>query len=439
MIPSPFHSLNELLLDGKDARLHLDERGRNHYFCMPQVQENLHLWGSSTASNISPKQWQHAQTLWQQMRDDVQTYGIEISRTRDTSQVQHELQQCLQLPETSSVILAESGTDAHRQWMQHLIQQHPQDSWCIIMPEALETGRSIPEALTPKASHICIRSFALRDPQGQPRTRDAIKMEVTQHLKHAIHAKQRILLIMVDASKTGCLAPHPDDIDIWNNAYHERLHVLVDACQGRLGMGAIHAYLQQGACVAITGSKFWGAPSFCAALLVPKQHQPPQATTASFGMLLRWQLALHTMRQCHALGKEACQHAMQRISHSIQQHMRASPHLQPLSTDGIARPQEQTIDWNQYPSIFPFFIRHKHGLMSHRQALQLYQALQSDTHMPIQMGRPIPIPKQKDDAGLFRLCISAPLMIQEAQHATVSCQQVPQIIQHIERCSHTPA
>ena len=433
-MPQALHTLQALLLDGHDHRLVLNQKGRNHYFCTPQVQPKLHLWGSSTASNISSEQWDDAQSIHHAMQDDAQQYGSAASNARYTSQTQQALQQVMQLPQNTPIILTESGTDAHRQWAQHLYQQYPQDTWCVIMPEACETGRSIPQALQSQQHAVCLRSFSLRDQQGKPRTRAAIKDDVQQLLQQATQQKQRILFIMVDASKTGCLAPHLDDVMAWKQTYTERMHLLVDACQARLSFASIRRYTEHGAWVAITGSKFWGAPSFCAALIMPAHHPHlPQQATASWGMLLRWQLALKTMQAYRMLHQDTCRQAMQRISQSIQQYMQASSSIQAFATDGIPRPPRESETWEQYPSIFPFFIQTPQGIMPQSQAIQVYQQLQSDALLPIQMGRPIAIQYEHEEAGLFRLCISAPLMMKEAQHKNTVTQQVPKLLLHLEQ------
>src|SRR5512140_3009025 len=49
----------------------------------------------------------------------------------------------------------------------------------------------------------------------------------------------------------------------------DRVQVVVDACQMRLGRPRLRKYLDRGCMVIVTGSKFFTGPPFSVALLVP--------------------------------------------------------------------------------------------------------------------------------------------------------------------------
>jgi len=66
----------------------------------------------------------------------------------------------------------------------------------------------------------------------------------------------------------------------------------------------------------ITGSKFFGGPAFSGALLVPakvarKSGRFPMEEAPNFGLLLRWEAALASLRAFRALPEEKTRQFMQ--------------------------------------------------------------------------------------------------------------------------------
>lgn len=130
-----------------------------------------------------------------------------------------------------------------------------------------------------------------------------------------------------------------DDLEILNDLkeYQNKL-IVIDCCQFRNDRELINDLLQNSCMVMITGSKYFGAPPFCAALLVPqklqnlielksKSHVIPDffsrifsqemlPSTLSFiknqlysisceGLFSRWSIALDVMEKYFALGEES--------------------------------------------------------------------------------------------------------------------------------------
>lgn len=64
---------------------------------------------------------------------------------------------------------------------------------------------------------------------------------------------------------------------------------VVDACQGRFSLEELHSWLEQDSIVLFTGSKFYQAPPFCGALLIPKRiaeklrNSPPPGPLEMYG------------------------------------------------------------------------------------------------------------------------------------------------------------
>lgn len=64
---------------------------------------------------------------------------------------------------------------------------------------------------------------------------------------------------------------------------------VVDACQGRFALEELHSWLEQDSVVLFTGSKFYQAPPFCGAILIPKRiaeklkNGPPPTPSTMYG------------------------------------------------------------------------------------------------------------------------------------------------------------
>jgi len=105
----------------------------------------------------------------------------------------------------------------------------------------------------------------------------------------------------------------------------------------------------------ITGSKFLAAPSFCAALFIP--HQSQQAQEAQpLGVLLRWHLALDNLQTLNALSTHDCATFMADFSTHIQTALQQNKAFLPLPTPSIQRSKQPLKHWQNFPTIFPFFI-----------------------------------------------------------------------------------
>ena len=92
--------------------------------------------------------------------------------------------------------------------------------------------------------------------------------------KHlAENDKDVVILHVLAGSKTGLCYPSQDAvrkvIEKYGSGPSSRLLVVVDACQVRTHVSALHTYVQLGCIVLITGSKYYGGPPFCGAVLMP--------------------------------------------------------------------------------------------------------------------------------------------------------------------------
>lgn len=108
----------------------------------------------------------------------------------------------------------------------------------------------------------------VRDAIGRPRWASDVEAEIEAHLELALDEGARVLVHVLDGSKTGLHQPSLEWVRHWRAAHPDRLRVIVDGAQARIPTSRVRAYLAVGASVSLTGSKSLGGPPFCGALLL---------------------------------------------------------------------------------------------------------------------------------------------------------------------------
>ena len=102
----------------------------------------------------------------------------------------------------------------------------------------------------------CAAKAAWRAPA--PRSPIKVRAEVRCAVAEGRHA----LLHVVHGSKTGLILPKLAEIDALRSEFGDAMSLVVDACQARIARTAVGEYLERGAVVLLTGSKFMGGPPF---------------------------------------------------------------------------------------------------------------------------------------------------------------------------------
>ncbi len=436
---------------GGDPRLALDPlSGLNKYACRPFPDPELLAFGSSTASVISPEGFAIAERLRRRLSADMRNkthatvYALEMQRMRSAW-----LQSCgLAEIDGLELIFSPSGTDAHGIAAQYAGSGAPA---LIIMVEANETGSGVASALN--VNNVEVAHIAIRLDDGTPRPLAAVDAEAEALASQAVASNRRVLLILVDQSKTGLIAPSPACVTALQQRFPDRIEVLVDACQFRIAAPTLRAYLEQDFMVALTGSKFFGAPSFSAALLVPPnaakrlqnrvfpkalpaasagadwpEHWPGAEHidhTANFGLLLRCAVAADELKRFSAAPQAAVVDFLQRFAQAISQRLLSDPHFEALPCPRIdRRPLVEAASWDQLPTIFPFLLYDpdRRRLLNREQTLLVYQRLPAALDRPgtairCQLGQPVACGVRNGTAvSALRLCLSSRLLV-EATHA----------------------
>ena len=458
-------------MEGGDARIAPGPDGLNKYGCRPLPDPGLVALGSSTASVVSEAGFAAADRLRDKLSLEAETgatlYASELERVRS------ELLGLCGISDLAGVaaVFAASGTDVHLIAAQ-LAGAGTASPALAIMTEAGETGSGVPAALagrhfsahaalggevaagTPIAGGTALEvaTVPVRLPDGTARPAADVDAEVEAMVTTA--AGRRVLLTLVDVSKSGLIAPSPGCVAALQRRLPESVEVLVDACQFRIAPATLRAYLQRGFMVALTGSKFVAGPSFSGVLLMPPQVAerlrgralPPALRAyssraewprdwdsagvlddvANFGLLLRWEAALEELRALRALPEAQVARFLQAFAEAVQERLASDPLFEPLPVPQIdRRPLIETTSWDHIQTIFPFLLYHPDSgagkmPLSRTETAQVYRLLQTDLDIPgarmrFQLGQPVACGSRDGvPVSALRLCASARLVV-EAQ------------------------
>lgn len=423
----------QLLMEGGDARISPGKDGTtNKYGCSTNPDPHVLAFGSSTASSISERSYLAADKLRSQLLNYLATEESHITYNRELNRIRQELLTLCEIdsPNSVDIIFAASGTDIHLISAQ-LVSETDSSSTLIIMMDANETGRGVPNALSGKhfSEHsalghkvqegntldgikgIEVATVSIRLQDGSPRKSQDIDFDVENLVGKAIKNKQKVLIVIVDVSKTGMIAPSVECVLNLHQRFFSSVDVLVDACQFRICNTTLHGYLNQGFMVAVTGSKFLTGPTFSGALFIPKtledrlsKRKLPKALSAyssraewpsdwaatealinipNFGLLLRWEAALAELKAFRTIDELEIKKFLKEFANVIQQRLSNDPTFLPLSVPTINRqPLVQNQSWDQIPTILPFILCDPHSRepkpLSVEKTLKIYQLLQKD-------------------------------------------------------------
>lgn len=483
--PSRPLSTVALLAAGGDRRIQLDETtGLNPYGCQPFPDETARAFGSSTASVISANAYTGAVELTQRLSQALASgarpealYQAEIGRIRA------ELLALLGLGDLAGLktVIARSGTDLHRIVAQ-LIGLGASEPPLVIASEAAESGSGVGEALGGLSSagaslraHVSafrpvgatrscqIISAPSRDAAGLPRTPEAVDEDVLALASAAALLGRRVMLVLMDVSKTGLISPSPACALDLKQRFPDQVEVFVDACQLRLAPATVRAYLQAGCMVALTGSKFMTGPTFSGALLLPSDvarrlsaHRLPMTLAphtaqadwpedwpgagtlprgANFGLALRWQAALDEMAPFLALPSEQVRAFFEGFAMAAAARMDHDPAFERLPQRPLDRAVLGAADsWDGVQTIHPFVLMGASGPISAEETLGVHRLMamdlggwaravgeppgrQASASLRVQFGQPVSCgARAGEPVSALRLCASARLAVDALGH-----------------------
>lgn len=482
----------QLLLSGGDARIALTADGKaNRYGCAPHPDPDMLAFGSSTATAISSEGFAAAARLRQRLVSDT-THSPAQLYARELDRVRTELRTLCGLDDLPrpDIVFAASGTDLH------LLAAALAGPVRVIVAGAEETGRGVPLAVS--GCHFSTRSalgkevqqgvpatnadalevvtVPIRSADGTPRAATDIDADVEALALEAVSMARRVLLIVVDVSKTGIIAPSPSCAARLHKRFDGALDVLIDACQFRISPATMRAYLQQQFMVAITGSKFLTGPTFAGALFIPRglndrlrkrpltpdlsaystrADWPADWVTAqtldhgpNFGLLLRWEAALQEFRAFRGVSEARLTIFLRSFASAIGQRLHTDPAFAPVPVPDLRRfDQDETSGWDRIQTIFPFLLRHPdtERLLDREQTMKIHQLLQhvgqQFGEVQCQLGQPVDCGEQDGlPVSALRICASARLVVEAArptgerrviERAMLALDRTAMLVRHI--------
>ncbi|MFZ9155381.1 MAG: hypothetical protein ACO22A_03435, partial [Schleiferiaceae bacterium] len=332
--------IQQWLLAGCDERIALrPETDANQYHLNPMKYEGLLMRGSCTCGTLTPAGHETARRFERdyQVGDDAQWMRTQTKR----------MQQLFngELHDEFHVYYGPSGSDM-MYWpllMQSMLHPGQRITNIVSCPEELgsgsilaaegkyyanqnQFGAQVPKGgIVTEALDVDVQFLPAREDSGHIADRK-------QAIRDIIAARpgQPIVGNLVFGSKSGI----KDDLDIIDE-FRDGVMWVVDMCQFRTHRGLVHELISKGVMLMVTGSKFYQAPPFCGALLVPKfwterlvgrpaahlapygalfasADAPPQLPQlralwpeyANVGLRLRWEIALDEMEAYLAYPQE---------------------------------------------------------------------------------------------------------------------------------------
>ena len=280
------NDFERLMLSGCDRRLLVDENGLNRYGSSP-IPNGTIQFGSCTCSTPSTRAIKVAKAVFTRLKraPDPHALAIELIRI-----VREHIRGSFNLPKNVDIALTPSGTDVELLALALAAGRGRQPIVNLIVgPTEVGSGTDYAAAarhfdsLTPRdttvvigqpistlASRVSRETIDIRDSFGKLLPGFEIDAATIQAATQAAASGAHVIVHLVAHSKTGIHAPSLQAIQSIKSQLQDNVTIVVDAAQGRLAPAAYHFALQRGYLVSLTGSKFFGGPPFCGALLVPK-------------------------------------------------------------------------------------------------------------------------------------------------------------------------
>lgn len=278
-----FDQFESLLTTGGDDRsLILPESGANKYHIRPVPIESHQIFrGSCTGNPPTKSAFEATKKFYEENLESIQSCQLD-SALRDIFKEQRErLKKYLDLPEGAEVIIAPSGSDAEYLPIAIAKALHPDKKIVNGVTQLNEIGAGTAPASTGKffskyapflGDHGLDYLEGFDGIEGivvDARNKDGSVVDAAQKMDE--FAKEQIALgnypivHAVFGGKTGLRdTVMPSSIDEGDTSM-----AIVDACQGRFTLAEMKEWMDNDAIVLFTASKFFQAPPFCAAVIIP--------------------------------------------------------------------------------------------------------------------------------------------------------------------------
>jgi hypothetical protein len=280
------HPLAQAMTQGGDARILLNPENRlNRYSSAPYPRDVLAL-ASSTANDLSADA---AAILADRFAGGTHQLADGAAYAAVLEDSREQIRRAYTLPKDTDIFFAPSGTDleyvalfavagkAANSIANLLLGSDEVGSGCIhsaagrYFAEETALGTKVEPAQPVEGmTGITLGDIPVRDCNGTAFDSAGIAAQIAPKIAVAIAAGQHPLVHIVHGSKTGLVLPHLEHVDMLAARFGDQVTFVVDACQARITTPAIHAYLERGIIVFLTGSKFMGGPPFSGFALLPR-------------------------------------------------------------------------------------------------------------------------------------------------------------------------
>lgn len=401
-------STEELLTLGADSRSQIGSNGLTQYGTSSGPRQAV-PFGSCTASSPIQRVYDAAVAQHVLLRD-AHTRGELQQQIRRSYQrigvgIRHHLNIAKQ---DIRIALTPSGTDAELLALALALGDRNQPLCNIVVgPQEIGSGSSVAAAGryfdsvlphgpsqkkdTPVASGIAdlvhVETISLRDSDGRVREPDDLDTATDALVHQSLAKRERVLIHIVAHSKTGVHAPSISMVRKLQRKHPHDIMIVVDAAQGRFSRQGLLSALSDGFLVLITGSKFYGGPSFSGALLVPGRYDhviralPPLPVEFgnyfsrwdfpkewspivsqlphdyNLGLLLRWAAALEALRAYYSVPGRTRFAILRRFERVVPREYAKFPWFELDRVDPIQFPAGEERLLESKTTVFPFRMR----------------------------------------------------------------------------------
>jgi len=272
---------------GDDRSLINPETGTNKYHIMPRpIDKDAIFRGSCTCNAPTERGYNAASELYAKELQGQSTEDTHNKLSEIFENQKQRIADCLELPEGTEVVLCPSGSDAEyipvvmarmlcgdeNRPMLNVVTQLKEigagssvaSGGLYFSTHAPLTGRMEGDGTEKLAGFDNIEEISIPARERNGDVIDGSEKAIELAEKAAAESGAYTIVHGVFGGKTGLR-------DTVMPGSSENSMGVIDACQGRFSLEELHSWLEKDSIVLFTSSKFYQAPPFCGAVIIPKR------------------------------------------------------------------------------------------------------------------------------------------------------------------------